>query len=133
MSLLPELDDGAPPPGHLRLVGTLAYASPESLAGEPPAPSFDLWSLPVVLYECLLGRRLFTGPEPSRVAARIRSGRVPDLQQLVPGSDPALAAFFRTALHRVPALRPASAADLRRRLQAVRSRLNRESEAGAAG
>jgi serine/threonine-protein kinase len=41
------------------LVGTLAYMSPEAIAGEEPGPSFDLWSLAVLLYESLTGTNPF--------------------------------------------------------------------------
>jgi hypothetical protein len=41
---------------------------------------------------------------------------VPDFAQVCPGRAPALADFFRDALHRTPSRRPATAHDLRRRL-----------------
>jgi Protein kinase domain/GAF domain len=113
-----------------QLVGTLSYLSPEALEGEPADASFDLWSLCLVLYECLLGRKIFTGAEHKQLLARIRNGRVPDFEQALPDGDPALGAFFREALHRTPARRPASARDLRKRLEQVRSQLG---EARATG
>ena len=44
-----------------RLFGTLAYLSPEALGGSPPSPTFDLWSLAVVMCEALLGRNPLAG------------------------------------------------------------------------
>ena len=38
------------------VVGTLPYTSPEQIRGCAPTPAFDLWSLSVLLYECLTGR-----------------------------------------------------------------------------
>jgi hypothetical protein len=105
-----------------QLVGTLSYLSPEALAGEPAEPSFDLWSLAIVLYECLLGRKLFAG-DAKQVMARIKQGRVPELSQVLPDADDALADLFRTALHKNPARRPGTARELRERLVALRSRL----------
>ena len=105
-----------------QLVGTLSYLSPEALAGEPAEPAFDLWSLSIVLYECLLGRKLFGG-DPKQVMARIKQGRVPELSQVLPDADEELADLFRTALHKNPSRRPGTARDLKERLEALRSRL----------
>src|SRR6185436_6813748 len=38
-----------------QIVGTLPYMSPEAMAGERTDPSFDLWSLAIVLYESIGG------------------------------------------------------------------------------
>jgi hypothetical protein len=102
-----------------QLVGTLSYLSPEALAGEPADASFDLWSLAIVLYECLLGRKVFGG-DPKQVMARIKQGRVPELSQIDPDADEGLADFFRSALHKNPARRPATARELKQRLEALR-------------
>jgi hypothetical protein len=106
-----------------QLVGTISYLSPEALQGEPADLSFDLWSLCLVLYECLLGRKIFTGADHKQLLARIRNGRVPDFEQALPQADPALGFFFREALHRTVARRPATAGELRRRLEEVRGLL----------
>jgi hypothetical protein len=105
-----------------QLVGTLSYLSPEALAGEPAEPAFDLWSLAIVLYECLLGRKLFGG-DAKQVMARIKQGRVPELSQVLPDADEELADLFRTALHKNPARRLGTARELKERLVALRSRL----------
>ncbi|HEX3131447.1 MAG TPA: protein kinase [Thermoanaerobaculia bacterium] len=105
------------------LVGTLSYLSPEALEAKPPDALFDLWSLTIVLYECLLGRKVFSSADPRQTAARIRMGRVPDLLQLAPEYDENLADLFRTALHRSRNRRPASAGELKQKLEAVRGRL----------
>src|SRR4029079_8054805 len=62
---------------HHRMAGTLSYLSPAAINGEPAHPSFDLWSLNLVLYECLLGRKIFAGATIKQAIARIRLGRVP--------------------------------------------------------
>jgi hypothetical protein len=105
-----------------QLVGTLSYLSPEALTGQNADTSFDLWSLAIVLYECLLGRKIFTGGDIQQLMVRIRSGRVPDFVQTCPEHEPLLGDFFRSALHRTVARRPASARDLRTRLLALRAR-----------
>jgi hypothetical protein len=105
------------------LVGTLSYLCPEALEGKPPDAQFDLWSLTIVLYECLLGRKVFSSADPKQAAARIRMGRVPDLSQLCPEYDESLADLFRGALHRSRSRRPATAHELKQRLEAVREKL----------
>jgi len=106
-----------------QLVGTLAYLSPEALNGQPADTSFDLWSLAIVLYECLLGRKIFAGGDMQQLMGRIRSGRVPDFAQACPEQDELLGDFFRAALHKTITRRPATARDLRERLIALRPRL----------
>ena len=107
------------------LVGTLSYLSPEALEGRPPDAQFDLWSLAIVLYECLLGRKVFSSADPRQTAARIRMGRVPDMLQLRPEYDETLGDFFRGALHRNRNRRPSNAFELKQRLELVRAQLGR--------
>ncbi|HSF41441.1 MAG TPA: serine/threonine-protein kinase [Thermoanaerobaculia bacterium] len=106
-----------------QLVGTLGYLSPEALNGQPADASFDLWSLAVVLYECLLGRKIFSGGDMQQLMNRIRHGRVPEFSQVLPEYEEALGEFFRSALHKTLSRRPATARELKERLAATRSRL----------
>jgi hypothetical protein len=117
-------DRGSSLSPRLRFAGTLAYLSPEALQGEPADPSFDLWGLCIVLYETLLGRKVFSGAD-RQILERVRSGRVPDFAQVCPEHAADLGEFFREALHRSLSRRPASAYELRRRLEEVRKRLPR--------
>jgi hypothetical protein len=105
-----------------RLAGTLSYLSPEALRGEPADITFDLWSLAIVLYECLLGRKVFVGTQ-QQVMERIRSAAVPHFSQIDPDHDATLGEFFRAALHRSPSRRPASAAEMKDRLEEIREGL----------
>ena len=109
-----------------QLVGTLAYLSPEALNGQPADTSFDLWSLAIVLYECLLGRKIFSGGDMHQLMNRIRHGRVPDFAQVCPEHDEQLGDFFRAALHKTISRRPASAREFRERLAALLPRLGAE-------
>ncbi|HSN89110.1 MAG TPA: serine/threonine-protein kinase, partial [Thermoanaerobaculia bacterium] len=106
-----------------QLVGTLGYLSPEALNGQPADASFDLWSLAVVLYECLLGRKIFSGGDMQQLMNRIRHGRVPEFSQVLPEYEEALGEFFRSALHKTLSRRPATARELKERLAATRARL----------
>ncbi|HEV2844689.1 MAG TPA: protein kinase, partial [Thermoanaerobaculia bacterium] len=105
-----------------RFAGTLSYLSPEAVRGRPADASFDLWSLSVVLYECLLGRKIFTGTA-RQVVERIRAGRVPDYALVCPEHGETLGALFRDILNPALSLRPATAEELRERLEEVRGEL----------
>jgi hypothetical protein len=76
-----------------------------------------------VLYECLLGRKVFAGSDAQQVVARIKLGRVPEFSQILPELDGTLGELFRSALHKTRARRPATAQELRQRLTAVRAEL----------
>lgn len=105
-----------------QLIGTLPYLAPEALDGVSADARFDLWSLTLVLYECLTGRRVFDAGR-AETLERVRRADVPDLAAELPGCPEALAEFFRRALHRDRNRRPRSAAELGRQLAALRERL----------
>ncbi len=78
--------------------GKLHYLSPEQAAGRPLSPQSDLFSVGVVMFELLLGRKPFDGPDADAVLAKIASGRF----ELPGGVSGAMAAIFEKALARHP-------------------------------
>jgi eukaryotic-like serine/threonine-protein kinase len=62
--------------------GKLGYLSPEQMAGQPPAPSIDLWSASVILWELLSGTRCFVGENELEVMLRIKSAKVPNIKKV---------------------------------------------------
>lgn len=52
-------------------LGTAGYLSPEQAAGEDVGPASDIYSLGLVLLECLTGERAFPGPAVEAALARI--------------------------------------------------------------
>jgi serine/threonine-protein kinase len=92
-----------------QLVGTPQYLSPEQADGRVATPASDVYALGVVLFECLTGRRPFTGDTPVGVALAHLRQPVPDLPDDVP---PDLAAITRRALSKDPAERYANAGQL---------------------
>ena len=97
-----------------QVMGTPQYLSPEQASGQPATPASDLYSLGVVLFECLAGFRPFTGDSPVTTALAHLRDPVPDLPQFVPAD---LAVVTRRAMAKSPEDRfadaPAFAAALR--------------------
>jgi serine/threonine protein kinase len=61
------------------LVATPGYLAPERLAGEPASQRSDLYSVAVLLYETLSGRRPFEGDTPLAVMRAIERGHAEPL------------------------------------------------------
>src|SRR5512147_2919295 len=80
------------------MVGTLRYAAPERLAGEPASPRSDVWALGAVLYEMLTGRQAVATDDPAAALAASRAGG-PDLDGLPRG--------LRTVVAQAMAIDPA--------------------------
>jgi serine/threonine protein kinase len=57
-------------------MGTVSYMAPEQLEDHQVGPAADIWSLGIVLLECLTGQRAYGGT-PSEVVARRMAGPVP--------------------------------------------------------
>ncbi|MGC8511377.1 MAG: serine/threonine-protein kinase, partial [Acidimicrobiales bacterium] len=82
-------------------MGTVSYMAPEQLDDHQVGPAADIWSLGIVLLECLTGRRVFEGSPSEIVARRVARPLV------VPGDLPApWRLVLRGMLDSDPALRP---------------------------
>ena len=98
------------------MMGTAKYLSPEQVRGRRLDGRADLYSLGLVLYECLAGRVPFIG-ETDADTALARLQRDPtDLARLRPTLSRGLVDLIHRLLARNPNRRPASGADLRAEL-----------------
>src|SRR5262245_15581503 len=101
------------------MMGTAKYLSPEQVRGRRLDGRADLYSLALVLYECLAGRVPFLG-ETDADTALARLQRDPtDLGHLRPTLPIGLVNLIHRTLARNPAHRPQTGSELRAALLAV--------------
>ena len=98
------------------VLGTAGYLSPEQARGDPATPASDVYSLGVVAYELLTGRRPFEGTSPTAEAAAHLNDPVPPASRQVRGLPPEVDAVFERTLAKDPARRYPTARDFVRAL-----------------
>ena len=101
------------------VTGTVQYLAPEQIRGEPADPRSDLYSLGIVSYELLTGALPFTGETAMAIAYKHLSGRVPMPSATVASIPPELDGFVASAADRDREMRPESALEMRRDLEAL--------------
>lgn len=104
--------------GANEIMGTAAYLAPEQILSEPVGAAADVYSLGLVLLECLTGELEYPGVSrvESALARLHRPPRVPD------GIPAALADLLTAMTARTAANRP-GAAECAKRLVAIRQRV----------
>ncbi|MFN3198932.1 MAG: serine/threonine-protein kinase [Bradymonadia bacterium] len=109
------------------IVGTTAYAAPERVLGHDAAPTSDLYSMGVMIFEMLAGELPFTGEKAQEVLRAHVEAPIPELPEQLSIST-ALRAEVRRALTKRPEGRLQTAELL---AEALKGTLQSEGEASA--
>ncbi len=99
--------------------GTSGYMSPEQILGEPLDPRSDLFSLGVVLHECLTGMRLFHAKKPEDAMMQAIKADVAPPSRTNPNVPRELDAVVLKALQRARDDRYATALEFARAIERV--------------
>jgi eukaryotic-like serine/threonine-protein kinase len=100
------------------VIGTVQYLAPEQLHGEPADPRTDLYALGVVAFELLTGRLPFTGETPMAIAYQHIHEPMPRPSSANPAVPASLDGWVASVTEKQRELRPESAAEALRDLQA---------------
>ena len=100
-----------------QVMGTVQYLSPEQASGKPASPATDVYSLGIVAYEALAGKRPFTGESQVAIAMAQINDTAPELPPSIP--EP-VRNLVTACIAKNPKDRPASAAHLARAAQFLR-------------
>ena len=94
-----------------QLVGTMAYMSPERVAGAQASVADDLYAVGIVAYEALSGRRPFPQENPASLIRAILDSPPPPIELVRADVDSGLAAVINAAIARDGAGRRFGSAD----------------------
>jgi serine/threonine-protein kinase len=93
------------------VLGTASYLSPEQAKGERTTPASDRYSLAVVAFELLTGRRPFEGDSVAAEAAQHVTAEIPSVCDVNPDAPCELDPVFEKALAKDPGGRYGSCAE----------------------
>jgi serine/threonine protein kinase len=83
--------------------GSVQYAPPEKIQGDPVDERSDIYALGITTYEMVTGQRPFVGNDPTEVMSHHVNQDVPDPRRSVPDLPEELSAFILRATKRDPA------------------------------
>ena len=99
-----------------QVMGTVQYLAPEQATGKPATPSTDIYSLGIVAYEALAGKRPFTGDSQMAIAMAQINETPPPLPDSV---DERVQILVMSCLAKKPNQRPESALTLAKRAETL--------------
>jgi serine/threonine protein kinase len=109
------------------ILGTPAYMAPEQAAGRRDLDGrTDLYSVGILLYELVAGRRPFHSPNPGELLLMQQTSPPPPPRLFVPNIPPLLEQLILCCLEKNPDKRPQSAGELRDELQGLFPTLPRQ-------
>ncbi|HKA38029.1 MAG TPA: serine/threonine-protein kinase, partial [Thermoanaerobaculia bacterium] len=100
-------------------IGSTSYMSPEQIVGDPVDFRTDLFSLGVVAYELVTGKKPFAHTKLFLLLEQIVKTEPVPVLVAAPGTPPRLAALIERAMAKKPEERFASAAEFKAELEAV--------------
>jgi serine/threonine protein kinase len=98
-------------------LGTPGYLAPERIAGDPATPGSDVYSVGVMLYEMLAGKKPYEADTPIGLLRALQEDDPEPLAEARPGVDPVLAAIVERALAKEPRRRYQSAGAMREAME----------------
>jgi serine/threonine protein kinase len=97
-----------------QVMGTVQYLAPEQATGKPATPATDVYSLGVVAYEAISGKRPFSGETQMAIALAQINEPPPPLDESI---DEAIRKLILDCLQKRPAERIGSALELAQRAE----------------
>ena len=122
----------APLTAERTVVGTLGYMSPEQVHGRALDSRSDIFSLGVLLYEMLAGRRAFAAESTAGLLSAVLRDDPPPLRTIVGSVPRSVERITARCLEKEPGRRYQTAADLQRALEDARDDLTSLPVAAAA-
>ncbi len=107
-----------------QILGTPSYMSPEQACGRGAGPTSDVFSMGVLLFEMLAGRRPFRGASVVEVIAAVARDEPPELAALNPAVPAMIDSLVARCLAKDPAARPADGGVLLAELEALQTTLS---------
>jgi serine/threonine protein kinase len=102
------------------VLGTLPYMAPEQLFGEADDARTDVYALGIMLFEMVTGRLPFVKERPEALMFAIINSAAPSVRSIRPEAPAELDRLVSECLHKDPAHRPASAAQVGDALRRIR-------------